>query len=123
MRAVASSSPRGHYTPAMISGNTVYVSGQTSADPSTGMPVIGGIEAETKMALKKLESVLKDAGCTKDQVVMCRVYIISANDWEPVNQVYSQFFGNHKPARAIIPILELSNGCRIEIEAIAELSE
>ncbi|MFP3918365.1 RidA family protein [Lysinibacillus telephonicus] len=123
MRAVASSSPRGHYSPAMISGNTVYVSGQTSADPNTGMPVIGGIEAETKMALKKLETVLHDAGCTKEQVVMCRVYIITADDWGPVNVVYSQFFGNHKPARAIIPIHELSNGCRIEIEAIAELSK
>ncbi|SOC40603.1 endoribonuclease L-PSP [Ureibacillus acetophenoni] len=44
MRAVAGS-PRGHYSPAMISGNTVYISGQTSADPKTGMPVPGGIEA------------------------------------------------------------------------------
>ncbi len=123
MRAVTGSSPRGHYTPAMISGNTVYISGQTSADPNTGMPVVGGIEAETKMALKKMEAVLHDAGCTKDQVVMCRVYIITADDWGPVNEVYSQFFSNHKPARAIIPIHELSNGCRIEIEAIAELSE
>lgn len=123
MRAVISSIPRGHYSPAMISGNTVYVSGQTSADPNTGMPVAGGIEAETMMALQKLEAVLHDAGCTKEQVVMCRIYIITADDWGPVNNVYSQFFGNHKPARAIIPIYELSNGCRIEIEAIAELAE
>lgn len=122
MRAVTNSKTRGHYSPAMISGNTVYVSGQTSADPSTGMPVEGGIEAETKMALEKMERVLKDAGCTKEQVVMCRVYIVSADDWAPVNKAYSEFFGNHKPARAAIPIRELSNGCRVEIEAIAELS-
>ena len=122
MRAVAGTSTRGHYTPAMISGNIVYVSGQTSADPKTGMPAKGGIDAEAQMALEKLETVLKDAGCSKNQVVMCRVYIVSTDDWAPVNQVYSQFFGNHKPARAIIPIRELNNGCRVEIEAIAELS-
>ncbi|KGR79186.1 RidA family protein [Ureibacillus manganicus] len=120
MRAVTGS-PRGHYSPAMISGNTVYISGQTSADPKTGMPVPGGIEAETIMALEKLETVLENAGCTKEQVVMCRVYITSANDWDSVNHVYSQFFGEHKPARAVIPILELNNGCKIELEAIAEL--
>lgn len=120
MRAV-SGSPRGHYSPAMISGKTVYISGQTSADPKTGMPVPGGIEAETNMALEKLERVLNDADCSKDQVVMCRVYITSADYWDAVNKVYAQFFGNHKPARAIIPILELSNGCKIELEAIAEL--
>jgi len=120
MRAVAGS-PRGHYSPAMISGNTVYISGQTSADPETGMPVPGGIEAETKLALEKLEKVLNDAGCTKEQVVMCRVYITSADDWDAVNKVYAQFFGDHKPARAIIPILPLSNGCKIELEAVAEL--
>lgn len=123
MRAITSSATRGHYTPAMISGNTVYVSGQTSADPNTGLPAIGGIEAETLMALKKMESVLKDANCTKEQVVMCRVYIVTADDWGPVNKVYSEFFGDHKPARAIIPIRELSDGCRVEIEVIAELSE
>lgn len=121
MRPVTNSSAKGHYSPAMISGNTVYVSGQTSADPSTGLPAIGGIEAETLMALKKMEAVLKDAGCTKEQVVMCRVYIITADDWAAVNKVYSEFFGDHKPARATVPIRELNNGCRVEIEAIAEL--
>ncbi len=123
MRAVTGAPARGHYVPAMISGNTVYVSGQTSADPETGLPVAGGIEAEAKMALDKMERVLKDAGCTKEQVVMCRVYILTAEDWDTVNGVYSAFFGDHKPARAIVPIRELSKGCRIEIEAVAELTQ
>lgn len=119
--AFGNSTPRGHYTPAMISGNTVYISGQTSVDPVTNKPAVGGIEAEVQMALNKLVDVLKGAGCTKDQVVMCRIYIVAADDWGSVNQVYSKFFGEHKPARAIVPILELSQGCKIEIEAIAEL--
>jgi len=122
MKAVfGNSTPRGHYSPAMISGNTVYISGQTSGDPATNKPAAGGIKAEAQMALDKLEDVLSSAGCTKEHVVMCRVYIVSADDWEPVNQVYNKFFGEHKPARAIVPIRELSQGCRVEIEAVAEL--
>ena len=47
-------SPSGHYTPGMISNGVLYISGQTSADPATGLPAVGGIEPETKMALAKM---------------------------------------------------------------------
>lgn len=114
---------RGHYTPAVISGRTVYISGQTSMDSTTGLPVEGGVEAETSFALEKLDPILEAAGCTKDNIVMCRVYIVSSDDWEPVNIAYSKYFGDHKPARVTVPIKELSKGCRVEIEAIAELPE
>lgn len=123
MKASFGATPRGHYTPAMISRGNVYISGQTSADPATGKPAEGGLEAETMTALGKLESILKDAGCTKENVVMCRVYIVSIDDWAEVDAAYSRFFGSHKPARAVIPIRELNAGCRIEIEAVAELPE
>lgn len=113
--------PIGHYTPGIISNGNLYISGQTSADPATGKPAIGGIQAETLMALQKMEVVLHASGLTKEAVVMCRVYITSADLWGEVNEAYATFFGDHKPARAIIPIKELSNGCLIELEAIAEL--
>ena len=61
--------PRGHYTPGMVCSNTLYVSGQTSADPATGLPPEGGFEAEMRMALEKMESVLKAAGCGRESVV------------------------------------------------------
>ena len=119
MKAVTGAPARGHYVPAMISGNTVYVSGQTSADPETGLPAPGGIEAETQMALDKMERVLKDAGCTKEQVVMCRVYILTADDWDVVNGVYSAFFGDHKPARSLVAAKTLPKNALVEIEVIA----
>ncbi|MFJ5766061.1 RidA family protein [Lysinibacillus sp. NPDC093210] len=68
-----------------------------------------------------MEVVLQASGVTKEAVVMCRVYITSSNLWVDVNEAYAQFFRSHKPARAIIPIKELSHGCLIELEAIAEL--
>ena len=113
--------PLGHYTPGIISNGNLYISGQTSADPTTGKPAKGGIQAETLMALKKMEVVLHASGLTKEAVVMCRVYITSSDLWGEVNEAYASFFGNHKPARAIIPIKELNHGCLIELEAIAEL--
>ena len=113
--------PRGHYSPGMILGNTLYISGQTSADPATGLPAAGGFEAEMEMALCKLESVLKAAGCAKGDVIMCRVYLPSAELWDRANQVYAAFFGEHRPARIVLPVGPLSKGCQVEIEAIAQI--
>lgn len=118
---VNENAPRGHYTPGMICGNTLYISGQTSADPVTKMPVAGGFEAEMQMALHKMESVLKAAGCTKESVVMCKIYLTSMELWDRANQVYGEFFGDHKPARIVLPVGPLSNGCQVEIEAVAEV--
>lgn len=118
---VNENAPRGHYTPGMICGNTLYISGQTSADPVTKMPVAGGFEAEMQMALHKMESVLKAAGCTKKSVVMCKIYLTSMELWDRANQVYGEFFGDHKPARIVLPVGSLSNGCQVEIEAVAEV--
>ena len=111
--------PRGHYAPGMIHNGTLYISGQTSADPATGLPAAGGFEAEMEMALHKLESVLKAAGCTKENVVMCRVYLPSAALWDRASAIYAAFFGEHRPARIVLPVGPLSKGCQVEIEAIA----
>ncbi len=122
MRSISNeNAPSGHYSPGIISGNTLYVSGQTSADPATGMPAIGGFEAEMRMALNKLEKVLMAAGCSRSDVIMCRVYVTSIDYWPRANEIYRQFFGEHKPARAIIPAGTLNKGCLVEIEAIAEV--
>ena len=113
--------PRGHYSPGMILGNTLYISGQTSADPATGLPAAGGFEAEMEMALNKLESVLLASGCDRNSVVMCRIYLPSMDLWDRANRVYSAFFGEHRPARIVLPGGPLSKGCQVEIEAIAEI--
>ena len=69
-----------------------------------------------------MEAVLTAAGCTKEQVVQCRVYVSDVTYWDEVNQVYAEFFGAHKPARVIVPSRELHHGALVEIEAMAELS-
>ena len=124
MKAVLNeNAPRGHYSPGMLCGQTLYISGQTSADPTTGLPVEGGFEAEMEMALLKLESVLTAAGCDRRSVVMCRIYLPSMELWERANKVYSAFFGDHKPARIVLSVGPLNKGCQVELEAVAETSK
>lgn len=112
---------RGHYVPGMIYGDKLYVSGQLPVHHETGSPMADSIEQQTRDALHNVERVLLAAGCTKEDVVLCRVYIPDVTAWDAVNAVYAAFFGAHKPARVIVPTRELHNGARIEIEAIAEV--
>ena len=111
----------GHYTPGVISNGMLYISGQLSVDTDTGKVVEGDIVVHTKQALHNLERVLTAAGLAKENVVQTRIYIPSVDYWPTVNQVYAEFFGQHKPARAIVPCRELHYGALVEIEAIAEL--
>ena len=112
---------RGHYVPGMISGDKLYISGQLPVHHETGSPMADSIEQQTRDALHNVERVLLAAGCTKEDVVHCRVYIPDVAAWDTVNAVYAAFFGSHKPARVIVPTRELHNGALVEIEAIAEL--
>lgn len=111
----------GHYSPGIIHNNTLYISGQLSIDPSTGIPATGGITAESKQALKNLLSVLAAAGLKKTDVIMCRVYLPNIEFWDEFNTVYSDFFGSHKPARVVVPTNRLYGGCLVEIEAVAAI--
>ena len=113
----------GHYSPGVIAGGMLYVSGQLPIDPGTGKIAEGGIREQTKQALANVGRVLEAAGCRREDVVMCRVYISDMGNWDAVNEVYAEFFGAHKPARAVVPIRELHHGALVEIEATAEMKE
>jgi reactive intermediate/imine deaminase len=112
----------GHYSPGVLCGNMLYISGQLSIDPITKLPPAGGVKAETAQALENLQTVLRAAGLEKTNVAMCRVYLPDISYWSDLNEVYSNFFGEHKPARVVVPTNTLYAGCLVEIEAIAEVS-
>lgn len=113
---------KGHYTAGVISNGMLYVSGQLSIDPDTREVCPGDIRDHARLALDNVDRVLKHAGVRRDQVVMCRVYTPDVNYWGPINEVYAEFFGEHKPARVIVSTTTLHFGCLVEIEAVAELS-
>jgi 2-iminobutanoate/2-iminopropanoate deaminase len=114
---------KGHYTPGIISNGILFISGQLSIDPDTRKVPEGGIEVHAKLALSNVDRVLKAAGLSRDHVIQCRVYMSDIDQWDIVNQVYADFFGEHKPARAVIPVGKLHFGCLVEIEAIAEVDK
>ena len=114
--------PAGHYSQAIVHGEMVYVSGQLPIDPQTGEKRVGSIEEQTEQALQNLAAILRAADSDLDQVVKTTVYISDIQLWGRVNEVYSRFFGKHRPARAVVPTRELHFGFQIEIEAIAVVS-
>lgn len=114
---------KGHYVPGMISKGVLYVSGQLPMNHDTGVMESGNIEAQTRQALENVDRVLKAAGTSRDLVSMCRVYVPDVELWDDVNRVYAEFFGDHKPARVVVPTRELHHGALIEIEATAEMPE
>ncbi|MEA4921079.1 MAG: RidA family protein [Clostridiaceae bacterium] len=115
------SSNKGHYSPGVISHGMLYISGQLPINPETGKIQEGDISAQTQRTLLNVERILNAAGLNKENVVQCRIYIPDMKFWDTINDIYSGFFGTHKPARVIVPSRELHNEALVEIEAIAEL--
>ena len=126
MQAVSTAnapSPGGHYSQAMVHNGLVYVSGQLPVDPVTGEKRLGSIEEQTEQALKNVAAILAAAGSSLDQVLKVTVYIADISLWGQVNAIYAGVFGEHRPARAIVPTRDLHHGFLIEIEAIAAISD
>lgn len=108
----------GHYSQVVEHQGVLYLSGQLPVDPDT-KAVPATIQEQTTLVLSKLESLLTAAGSSKSQVLQTRVYVSNISLWDEVNRLYAAFFGDHKPARCIVPTRELHFGCLIEIEATA----
>jgi 2-iminobutanoate/2-iminopropanoate deaminase len=115
--------PAGHYSQAIVHNDLVYVSGQLPIVPNTGKKILGPIEEQTTQVLKNLSAILKAANSDLNRVLKTTVYVSDISLWDKVNAVYSEFFGNHRPARAVVPTRELHFGFQIEIEAIAAVRE
>ena len=111
--------PGGHYSQAMIWNDLIFVSGQLPIHPQTGEKINGTIEEQCTQTLENVKLILEDAGSGLDQVLKTTIYIADIDLWGKVNEIYASFFGEHKPARAIVPVKDLHYGFKIEIEAIA----
>lgn len=110
--------PIGPYSPGMAVGNMVFVSGQIPKDASGAM-ISETIEGATQQVLINLRAVLSAAGCTPSNVVKTTVFLKDLNDFAGMNQVYAEFFGQHRPARSTVQAARLPADARVEIECIA----
>ncbi len=101
------------------SGEMIFVSGQLPIDPSTGELSIGNIERETVMCLENIEAIVKAGGAKKEDIVKVNLFVKNMEDFAVINEAYKGFFGDHKPARALVEVARLPKDSNIEIEAIA----
>lgn len=115
--------PGGHYSQAMVYNGLVFVSGQLSIDPQTGEHLPGSIEEQTEQALNNIAEILKAANSDLSRVLKTTCFVADMDLWAAVNSVYARVFGEHRPARAIIPTGELHYGFLVEIDAIAAMHQ
>jgi len=111
--------PKGHYSPGLEHEGLVFVSGQLPMDLKTREPFAGDIETQTELALRNVEAVLHAAGSDLQHVLQFTIYVSDIELWSAVNATYARVMGNHRPARAIVPVKDLHFGTKIEIQAIA----
>ena len=113
--------PAGHYSQAIVHNGLVYVAGQLPINPDTGEKVLDSIEDQAEQVIKNITAILEAAGSSLNQVIKTTVYISDIQLWDRVNQVYARHFGDHRPARAVVPTRPLHFGFQIEMEAIAAI--
>ncbi len=115
--------PAGHYSQAVRANGFVFVSGQLGFLPAAQLgerpQLAQGVTAQTEAALRSMAAILEAAGSSMSAVVNVTVYIPDVGLWNEVNSVYERSFGDHRPARAIVPTRELHYGALVEISAIA----
>ena len=114
--------PGGHYSPGVYSQGILYVSGQLPITPS-GEKVLGSIEEQTRQVLQNVLAIVQAAGGQKEHIVKSTIYIAGGDLWGAVNKIYANFFGDHRPARAIVPVPELHYGFLLEMEAVAHIPQ
>lgn len=113
----------GPYSQAIRAGGFVFVSGQIPIDPETGEFVKGGVGEQTQRVLKNLAAVLEAAGSGLDKVVKTTVFLADMKEFAQMNEVYATFFTGAPPARATVAAAGLPRDARVEIEAVALVSE
>ena len=114
--------PIGPYNQAVLSGNTLYTSGQIAINPATGDLVLDSIEIETKQVMENMKAVLESAGMTFENVVKSTIFISNMNDFASINTIYGSYFNEKTaPARETVQVACLPKNVNVEISMIAAI--
>ena len=111
--------PVGPYSPGMIFGKLVFVSGQAGRNPATGT-ISPDVAAQTEQVLKNIATILEAAGSGLPHVLRCGVFLVDMKDFPKMNEIYARAFGSHRPARTTVEVSGLPGpGLLVEIDAVA----
>ncbi|HET6975649.1 MAG TPA: Rid family detoxifying hydrolase [Pyrinomonadaceae bacterium] len=119
-RAVKTGTANGIFSPAIITGDLVYTSGQIGIDSKTGQ-LAEGFEAQLEQVFKNLTAVLDASGSSIDHVVKATVFLADMNDYNKLNELYPKKFKGDPPARTCVQVARLPRDARVEIEVVAVL--
>jgi 2-iminobutanoate/2-iminopropanoate deaminase len=111
--------PIGPYSPAIIAGNQLFVSGQIPLDPLDGTFKNDTIEEATVQVMENLKNIIIAAGFTMNDVVKCSIFLKDLNNFSAVNQIYASYFSKTPPARETVEISRLPMDAIVEISCIA----
>lgn len=109
----------GPYSPAVRTGNLVFLSGQVGLNPETSQLVGPGIEEQTVQVLANLKAVLAGVGLSFKDVVKSAIFLTDLSNFQTVNKIYGEGLEGHKPARSTIQVSALPLGAIVEIEMTA----
>lgn len=109
----------GPYSQAVKANGLVFTSGQIALDPATGNLTDESFEAQVHRALRNLEAVLRASGSDFSRVLKATVYLTDLANFQTLNQIYAEYFGDHKPARSTVGVAQLPKGAAVEIDLIA----
>ncbi len=119
-RAVKTGPPNGLFSPAIVTGDLVFTSGQIGIDSKTGQ-MAEGFEAQFEQVFRNLAGVLDAAGSSVEHMVKATVFLADMNDYNKLNELYRAKFKGDPPARTTVQVARLPRDARIEIEAVAVL--
>ena len=109
----------GPYSQAILSGNTLYCSGQISINPKTGELVSSSISEETHQVMRNILEVLKASGMDFSNVVKCSIFMKNMGQYSEINDVYASYFSENPPAREAVEVSVLPKNVNVEISVIA----
>lgn len=115
--------PAGHYSQAIVHNGCVYVAGQLPIVPGQKEHRVGTIEEQTARVFANIAAVLRAAGSDLSRMLQVTVYVSDMELWGRFNAAYAKLMGDHRPARAVVPVNALHYGYHIEVQVIAALND
>ncbi|GAP92742.1 putative endoribonuclease L-PSP [Rosellinia necatrix] len=116
-----SPAPLPQFSQAVKHNGMVYCSGNIGADPVTKELAKGGVQPETRAAIKNISAVLAAAGSSLNNIVKMNIFLTTMDDFAPMNEAYDEFFKtiDPKPCRTCVAVYQLPFGAKVEIECTA----
>ncbi len=112
----------GPYSQAMLHAGLLYTSGQIGLLPEKGVLAGDDVESQALQVTKNLSAVLQAADATTSDIIKVNIYLTDMGDFPLVNNIYADWLGEHRPARATVAVAALPLEAKVEMDLIAKVS-